>query len=366
MKTKILKFVKYLVAFSLICFLFSCGISKKDAIGEENEIYVVADSIEYSLFEENLQTVFEKIIYTPQPEPLFKLIRVNFLNLESIKNKKNVIIISALSSQNKVSNYIENSLDTTVKSLVLTNTEYVFNKYDLWANNQLVLFLTSTTIEQLNSNILDNKNDLLYFFQNISNKRMYQNIYNSTYERTEVEAQLLKEFGWIIYVQADFVRVNNKLGDNFVWLRRSPDTEMERWIFVYWIDDASPNMLNPDSIITLRNQITEKHYRTKDDQTFVEVAEDYRTFSEVNFNERYAIMTQGLWRMQDKSMGGPFVNYIFYDENSKRIYMLDGSIFAPNYSKRSLIQQVDVTLQSFRTEAELDPEWKEDLLDELD
>ncbi len=67
-------------------------------------------------------------------------------------------------------------------------------------------------------------------------------------------------------------------------------------------------------------------------------------------------MTQGLWRMNDYSMGGPFINYIFYDEKSKRIYMLDGSIFAPKYYKKTLIQQLDVLLHSFRTEDEIPSE----------
>ena len=46
--------------------------------------------------------------------------------------------------------------------------------------------------------------------------------------------------------------------------------------------------------------------------------------------------------------------------------MIDGSIFAPKYYKRNLIQQVDVTLQSFRTETELSDERKEELLDAIE
>ena len=65
-------------------------------------------------------------------------------------------------------------------------------------------------------------------------------------------------------------------------------------------------------------------------------------------------------------MGGPFINYTFYDEKSKRIYMIDGSIFAPKYFKRNLIQQMDITVQSFLTKDELSQERKEDLLDALD
>jgi hypothetical protein len=42
--------------------------------------------------------------------------------------------------------------------------------------------------------------------------------------------------------------------------------------------------------------------------------------------------------------------------------MIDGSIFAPKYYKRNLIQQTDVTLQSFRTKAELSNERIDELL----
>ncbi|MCH7827310.1 MAG: DUF4837 family protein, partial [Bacteroidetes bacterium] len=86
----------------------------------------------------------------------------------------------------------------------------------------------------------------------------------------------------------------------------------------------------------------------------------------INFNGRYTILTQGLWELNIKGMGGPFINYTFYDEKSKRIYMIDGSVFAPKYFKRNLIQQMDVTVQSFLTEDELSQERKDDLLDELD
>ena len=67
--------------------------------------------------------------------------------------------------------------------------------------------------------------------------------------------------------------------------------------------------------------------------------------------------------MNIKGMGGPFVNYTFYDEKTHRIYMLDGSVYAPRYYKRNLIQQMDVTLQSFMTADQIKPDRREDLLD---
>jgi hypothetical protein len=42
--------------------------------------------------------------------------------------------------------------------------------------------------------------------------------------------------------------------------------------------------------------------------------------------------------------------------------MIDGSIYAPKYYKRNLIQQMDVTLQSFMTAEELSQDRRDALL----
>ena len=354
----------YLLFAFLILILAACGCdSKREATGLEDEIYVVADSVEYEQLRNSLETTFEKIIYTPQPENLFTLKRISVNQIDRFKNRKNIIIVAPLNSSSHTSQYIKAVVDSVAIKKLLADDSFVIKKYNLWARNQLVMVLTTSDIQQLESDILQNKDDLLYAFQKISDSRLYSSLYSSKYEQKKAEGKLLKDYGWIIYVQADFQVALNKPEDNFVWIRRSPNSDMERWIFVHWIDNASPALLQPDSIKAIRNRLTEKYYRTSDDSAYVVIAKDYYTTSEVNFNGRYAIFTQGLWELNIKGMGGPFINYTFYDEKSKRLYMLDGSVYAPKYYKRNLIQQMDVTLQSFMTENELSADKKEDLLD---
>lgn len=86
-------------------FIQSCD-SKKPAVGEEDLIYVVADSSEFYELEASLLQVFGKIIYTPQPENIFELKRHSVNRLDEIKNKKNVIIIAPLNSGSYTSQYI--------------------------------------------------------------------------------------------------------------------------------------------------------------------------------------------------------------------------------------------------------------------
>jgi hypothetical protein len=349
----------------IISALFSsCDMPKRYAVGIEDEIIVVADSAEYFQLEAELLAVFGKQIYTPQGESLFSLRRKDFINLGDIQNRKNIIIAAPLNSETYPSQYISSILDSNVRGIVDAGEEFVFNKYDLWARNQLVMILTGRNIEEMKSNILNESENLLYYFQKLSNKRLKRNLYSEKYEKKEIQGQLLKEHGWVMYVQADFHLALNKPDDNFVWLRRAPGSDMERWVFVHWIENASPRLLDKDSVTSIRQAITEKFYRTSDDSAYVEITpQPFRPIiKEVNFLDRYALMSQGFWRFSDKSGGGPFVNYTFYDEDTKRLYMLDGSIYAPKYYKKKLIQQVDVLLQSFMTEAELTEDRRDELL----
>jgi len=341
---------------SISFFLASCQMHKRPAIGKEREIFVIADSIEYTNFANSLQFVFEKYIYTPQPEKYFTLIRKNFGELNKVKNKKNVIIIAPLNSESETSQYISEIFDSTSKAKVYDDKGASVNKYNLWHNNQLVMLITAPTYEDLNRFLLNNADRLLYAFQNISNKRLYESLYNPKYERKDIEAEILFKHYWFIYVQADFHLAINDTLNNFVWLRRAPGSEMERWIFVYYIENASLELLNIDSIKNIRNKITQKYYRTSDDLYYVVLEDDYFNSTEVNFNGRYSILLQGLWKMTDKGMGGPFINYSFYDEKQKRFYMLDGSIYAPKFRKRDIIQQLDVILNSFKTINEMSKE----------
>jgi len=356
--------LKYLFVLSFML-LVSCN-TKKNAFGLEDEIYVLADSLEYQELKLALESVFELEINTPLPEKIFTLKFSQLKDLDRIKNRKNIVIVAPLSSGSEVSNFINQIVDDSIKSLFQTKEDFFLTKNDLWAKNQLVTLISAVSMQELEFKILKNKDKLLYAYQKKSNDRLKESLYNAKYERKEIEGLLLRDFGWVIYVQADFKLAKKDNDNNFVWLRRSPNSDMERWIFVHWIDNATPAYLNIDSIKNIRNRLTEKYYQTSDDSAFVIIAKDFLTWNEVNFNGRYAILTQGLWDLNVKGMGGPFINYTFYDENTKRIYMLDGSIYAPKYYKRNLIQQVDVLLQSFLTKQELSKDRIDELLDSID
>lgn len=346
-----------------VFYFISCELPDKPAQGLEDEIYVMADSTEFAGLSAVLDSTFQRIIYTPQPEKLFTLIRVAPDQLETYRNKKNILIIAPLESKSLTSQFIRTVVDSGAMQKIKQDRDFVIKKENLWATNQLVMILTAPTIPELEFKIQNSKDNLLNAFQKVSDQRLEKSLYNAAYEQEPLEGKLLKEYGWLIYIPADFKVALDRPQDNFVWLRTSTGSDMERWVFIHWIDNASPAYLNEDSVRAVRNGMTQKYYWATKDSLCVAIASDYYTSSEVNFHGRFAIFTQGLWELNTKGMEGPFINYTFLDEKTNRLYMIDGSVYAPKYYKRNLIQQMDVLLQSFMTESEVKKDKKQDLME---
>jgi hypothetical protein len=355
----------YFISLSLFSLLLiSCG-GKPQAVGSEDEIIVIADSSDYLRLEASLYETFSKVIYTPQAENLFELTRRPYEQLPQVKGTKNVLLIGTLGGKGLASQYVMSLLDSTVTDMVKRNEEFVFNKHDLWANGQLVMIMAGSNLDELEKKILTEKESLLHHFKKASNKRLAKRLYNPSFEQKDVQGRFLRDYGWIIFVPNDAKLAKDAADDNFVWIRRGHTTDMERWVFVHWIENASPELLNADSISGIRNSLTSKYYKKTNDAHVIIANDQAISYEEVNFLDRYAIMANGFWRFSDKSGGGPYISYTFYDEDTKRIYMLDGSIFAPKYYKKKLIQQIDVTLQSFLTKDELTPKRYESLVDAI-
>ena len=58
--------------------------------------------------------------------------------------------------------------------------------------------------------------------------------------------------------------------------------------------------------------------------------------------------TQGLWRIVNDFMGGPFRNYAWYDEATSTYYMIDVFVHAPKEGKKKFMRHLDYVLSTLR------------------
>ena len=165
--------------------------------------------------------------------------------------------------------------------------------------------------------------------------------------------------GFAVNVQHDYFAAIDTT--NFIWLRRVINSESWRSVFVYYEDGFSPADLTPEWVVSTRDSLA-REWIQGNVGGWADVDERRALVSEnIDFLDRFAYETRGLWHMIgdgpdgtmiEYGMGGPFVNYSFYDQETGRVYMIDGMVFAPNYDKREFLRQMEVIAHTFRSKAE--------------
>lgn len=311
--------------------------------GDDADIHVLADSLLWQNTEPALKDIFEKPIITPQDETIFTLQKAN---LENFQRYKNLLFLATLDSDGEVSQIVQNNLSPQAREKV-EQGNYVFLQKEKWASDQLIMFLVSTDSATLKQKITENKDYIFNLFDSYWNEAKKEQIYRPGREE-ELEAYVLKKYGWTFEVPYDYQIFIEKPDSNFVMLRRMLP---ERWLFVHWIENEDPAILSEEWVINTRDTLGKRFYEGDK----VELIYNQPDIEEVDFLGRRAFKIKGLWRNDIKEAGGPFRNYTFYDETSKRIYMLDYAIFSPRLKrpKRMYLRQAEIILHTFKTEQDV-------------
>ncbi|MEM8488726.1 MAG: DUF4837 family protein [Bacteroidota bacterium] len=335
------------------------------AVGPEGIVTVVIDSTQWNgvVGEAIRETLGGYIQTLPVPEPAFKLqpaALTSMQALEVVKKQKNVVIAAPLDdSSNTVSQFLSSRLDESVKEMIASGLPAIIPRPNLWRKDQMVVYLTAQTPDELAASIYEKSDDLLYTYNNITRERTEVEMFKKG-RQANIEENLLEKHGFAVNAQHDyFVAVDTT---NFVWLRRVISTETWRSLFIYFEDNANPGDLSADWVYATRDSLTKQYVQgTMNGYVEIDRRRNLRT-ENINFLDRYGFETRGLWHMVIEDggqvlpagMGGAFVTYAFYDEDSGRNYLIDGMVFAPNYPKREFLRQLEVIAHTFRSQQELD------------
>jgi len=331
--------VKVFIVLMGLFLLVSCSLKSK-GWWNEGVIAVMADSTDWEVLQGNLQRTFERVVRTPQPEKTFSLRYVSEEEFIRYTKFQYLLLVATLKSEGKVGKIVRNSIsDPEIQKGMEEGKYYVFTQRNRWAKNQLMAILVAKDIPTLLEKIETNS-DFLYAiynadFENREKKEMFKRG-----EQKELERRLMTTYGWTMQMQRDYFLVQEFPNEGFVWFRRMYP---ERWIFVRWIDGGDTTFLNPGWVVKERNRIGSMYYGgdSVDERYFFSYAS--------TFHGRNAQITSGLWQNNDKVAGGPFKNVTFYDPLSRRIYMIDVAVYAPQMEKLPYLRRLQIILNTFRT-----------------
>jgi hypothetical protein len=279
--------------------------------------------------------------------------------MEAIQKQKNVLFISPLSSESSEASFLRSRLDEQVESAIMNGESTVVSRSDLWRANQQVVYLLGDSEESLMTLLEERGEDIRYTFNTITRERLEVDMFEKG-RQPDMEAALMDKHGFAINAQHDYFTAIDTT--DFVWWRRVVTSNSWRSVFAYYIDDFNPANLTPEWIHEARQRLTETHIKgNMDGFIAIDIRRELNT-ENIDFMGRFAYETRGLWHMigrdEDRNMveygmGGPFLNYTFYDEDTGRLYMIDGMVFAPGYDKREFLRQMEVIAYTFRTRTDV-------------
>ncbi len=355
---------KFVIALLAIV-VFSCSDKKgggsltkdllPDAAGEIAEVLVVIEATKWDgpVGQFIKGTLGAPIPGLPQDEPMFTLRRIDPLKMNSVlKTAKNIVYITLLDDTSKGGLFMRNNITPESIERIKKEPElFMFTKQDEYAKGQEITHLFGTSDQALVANLEKNKERLMYYFQQIALKRTSDKLYAGG-QKTDLSKKMLQDHQFSLDIPEGYAIAKEE--DRFVWLRFL-DPEVDKSLFVYYQSYTSADVFVQDSLLSYRDKITSKYLRD------VEKPEIYITHQDVlpivstptTFYDQYAMESIGLWRVSDNSAGGPYKSYTFVDPTNNRLYYMESFVRAPGQDKREPMRELQVIMETFKTESKL-------------
>ncbi|MEE3152596.1 MAG: DUF4837 family protein [Candidatus Neomarinimicrobiota bacterium] len=317
--------------------IFGCA-GKKDSLGTDDEIRVICSKIDEPVIKDYLAYVFDDTIYTPAPEPLFKLIFSRPEHYDDLKEYAQVII-AAVNRNSTNPGY--RLLKKLLPEGQLNNSEDdnpVLLTRDLHAKDQVYVVINASNKEHLFNYLDKNKVLLRKHYDEQFKLRGSRFLFNDN--QTQIEEKINEDYGWFLKIPWGWEVLRNDDKMNFFWMGSEYPY---RWMSIKW-----DNGNNINDGLSLGKQIWNfpiNHYKS------IRFNENRFKLDRIYFNDYKGWQCSGIWESMDSldAKGGPFYSYIFYDHHSDRTFHINTLVHNPGKSKAVYIRQMELIAKSFRS-----------------
>lgn len=343
-------------AFSLIVsilFLFSCtsegtrSASKPHHAGKSGEVLLVLDrELIGSILEDVLEDVLTvPLARTPQSEA---------------RTETRTVAAEDLADHNKVHrNLIFVELGRPSKKVSVSR--------DVWANGQLVLRVVSPDMGAAVETVEANAEQILAL---IEQEERFRTMSRLGYHRAEVlEEHVFNEHGIRFIIPEEYRKIRST--KNFEWFevdrikyKSGREHHSVQGILLYHYPYSNDSLLATETLWATRDSILKRELPGPSKGSYMTTEYKFRDIDlspivwETEHEGMYAIYQQGLWKMENNYMGGPFVSLTQVDSTAGRVVTLEGFVYSPEFPKREMLREMDAIVHSLEIEprVEIKPE----------
>lgn len=334
--------------------LFSCSSSEKEkatalastkpqSIGASDQVVIILDS---TFRNTRFATRLDSLLQTPFPvtinyEPRFSVSYSEIYGWIGAKKKKHQIICPIILN-NLVNDPLLQAIDD--KSLQKVQTDenpFIFIKKDVYARNQQIVFLVAKSEQEFLQLLKTREKDFLALLE----KQAVKTAYRKEIENKATKFQFENKKRTISYVVPQGFELELQK-ENFIWYRKA-EMSLSQNLIISW--GRLDEFLEVSDMVQWRDSLSHKYLYGNEDSSSYMVTETAKTPQINNFiiNGNEARSLRGLWKLNERPMGGSFISYGIVDPKYKQFYYIEGFVYAPGEKKSNYLRSLDAILQTF-------------------
>jgi hypothetical protein len=297
--------------------------TKPAATGNPGEILVVMTNTAWEgEIGKALRDVFHEDLYTvPQEEFIFDLYQIEktaFIDLN--KRNRNVIIP-------EIGEGVEQG--------------EIKLKKDVYSTPQTVIYIKAPDIASFIETCNAHSKNLIETFKKADRERLIP--YLKKYYIEKYSEQIADSFGVFFTVPRSYTFDENR--ENFAWL--SYETRhASQGFFVYRYPADSTSSPNLEYLIAMRNEVLKVNVpgERKDSYMTTETKYHYPILTGRIVNEQNCWVMEGLWKVENDFMGGPFISFTMLDETTNEYVTIEAYVYDPRGDNRDQIRKLEASL----------------------
>ena len=321
--------LKYYAIIFLLLF-YSCD-TRRNAIGADNELMVLASDKHKGIAVSFLQKIFNDTIFTPQPEPVYKIKFAKPVNFSKLKRHSNLIIVSlGNDTRNSGTKLVRNLLGKKKFLETIFSDEHIIISENQFAENQLFMIISAPDERSLMETIEGKENWIKSLFEEKYNHQQRSYLFRDA-RQNDLEDSLMNNYSWNIKIPWGWEKIKENSDSNFVWLGKEYPYQ---WLSVYWKKQS--NILDSSSVADMIFEFPLDIFRTIrfDNYRFRLLSGDDKSW--------YDWKASGIWESIQEPKGGPFSLFLKFDELNQRIFMINSLIHYPGENKSNYMRQMEL------------------------
>ncbi|MCB5230153.1 MAG: DUF4837 family protein [Candidatus Cloacimonas sp.] len=299
--------------------------------GQGHNIYAFADAQVWKYAEVPLRNSIERYFYTTENESLFELKKADYNALDQFYKFRNLIFLGHLESNDEVSKFLQESLvDSAIEELKV-NKVGMYVRQNLWANDQIVIFLLGVDEESLLKYNMLQAGDIFEHFRKVYYERAKDKVYGfDVYPKT-----FFNDYPWEIKMPKDYVVYKNEVEKRYLSFISRKKDKPDMYVTVYF-EDMELDEVSYNWAMETRIRLAWEVYDED------EISRENTRSERVTFGQRNVVKLSGKWQNSKYAVGGAFQSFAFYDEKSKRAYLVDNSVFFPEGYKLPALIELEI------------------------